>query len=136
VELEADAVLVVQALSNVIRNAAEAMAEAGSPQRRLRVSTATQLRRAPQGGRAQRVVLAVDDTGPGISADVLERMFNPFFTTRQTGTGLGLAIVHRIVDAHGGHVSVANRAAGGSTVELCLPPCPVGANNGTSPRTE
>jgi signal transduction histidine kinase len=136
VDFEADAGLVVQALANVIRNAAEAMAEAGSPQRRVRLSTARQVRRAPQGGRSERVVLAVDDTGPGISADVLERMFNPFFTTRQTGTGLGLAIVHRIVDAHGGHVSVANRAAGGSTVELCLPPCPVGAQNGTSPKTE
>ena len=136
VEIEADAGLVVQALANVIRNAAEAMAEAGSPQRRLRLSAARQVRRVPQGGRSERVVLAVDDTGPGIPADVLERMFNPFFTTRQTGTGLGLAIVHRIVDAHGGHVSVANRAAGGSTVELCLPPCPVGVNNGTSPKTE
>ncbi len=62
-------------------------------------------------------------------------MFNPFFTTRRTGTGLGLAIVHRIVDAHGGHVSVANRAGGGSTVELCLPPCPVGVNR-SDPDTE
>jgi signal transduction histidine kinase len=136
VDFEADTGLLVQALANVIRNAAEAMAEAGSPQRSVRLTASRQVRRAPQGGRSERVVLAVDDTGPGIRADVLERMFNPFFTTRQTGTGLGLAIVHRIVDAHGGHVSVANRADGGSTVELCLPPCPVGARDGNSPQTE
>ena len=82
------------------------------------------------------VVLQVADTGPGISDDVLDRMFNPFFTTRQTGTGLGLAIVHRIVDAHGGHVSVANRAGGGSVVELCLPPRPLEPVNGTGPDRE
>ena len=48
-------------------------------------------------------------------------MFNPFFTTRKTGTGLGLAIVHRIVDAHGGQVSVENRPDGGAEVRLYLP---------------
>jgi signal transduction histidine kinase len=135
VEIEADSGLVVQALANVIRNAAEAMAEAGSPRREVHLTASRHVRRAPQGGRPEHVVLGVADTGPGISADVLERMFNPFFTTRQTGTGLGLAIVHRIVDAHGGHVSVANRDAGGSNVELCLPPCPVGSNQ-IEPDTE
>jgi signal transduction histidine kinase len=50
----------------------------------------------------EHVVLAVEDTGPGIPAAARERIFNPFFTTREEGTGLGLAIVHRIVDAHGG----------------------------------
>ncbi|MHC4420752.1 MAG: sensor histidine kinase [Planctomycetota bacterium] len=135
VSLEVDTGLVVQALANVIRNAAEAMAEAGTSRREISLSAARKARRAPQGGRPARVVLAVADTGPGISADVLERMFNPFFTTRRTGTGLGLAIVHRIVDAHGGHVAVANRAGGGSTVELCLPPRPVGSN-GCDPDTE
>jgi len=78
--------------------------------------------RLPRGGRAECIVLGVQDSGPGISPEVLERMFNPFFTTRRTGTGLGLAIVHRIVEAHGGHVAVSNRTAGGAVVELCLPP--------------
>src|SRR5262249_12669784 len=107
---DADAGLVVQALCNVIRNAAEAMEASGSPVRRLTFSAACQRRRAPGspgGESALRVVLAVQDTGPGISPEVLARMFNPFFTTRRAGTGLGLAIVHRIVEAHGGHVAVA-----------------------------
>jgi two-component system sensor histidine kinase HydH len=136
IEVEADAGLVAQALANVIRNAAEAMAEANSPRREIRVSAVRQARRSPEGGRPLRVVLQVADTGPGISDDILRRMFNPFFTTRRTGTGLGLAIVHRIVDAHGGHVSVANRAGGGSVVELCLPPRPLQPVNGTGPDRE
>ena len=78
-------------------------------------------------------MIAVHDNGPGMDADVLKRMFNPFFTTRPTGTGLGLAIVHRIVEAHGGHVAVANRSGGGTTVSLCLPPRPSNDNTRTSP---
>jgi signal transduction histidine kinase len=136
IEVEADAGLVAQALANVIRNAAEAMAEAASPRREIRVQAVHQPRRCPEGGRPERVVLQVADTGPGISDEVLQRMFNPFFTTRRTGTGLGLAIVHRIVDAHGGHVSVANRAGGGSLVELCLPPRPLEPAHGAGPDRE
>ena len=66
-------------------------------------------------------MIIFDDTGPGIPSEVVDRMFNPFFTTRQAGTGLGLAIVHRIVDAHGGHVGVSRAGIGGARVELRLP---------------
>ncbi len=121
-ELEVDMTLMVQALANIIRNAAEAMAESCHGERTLSVTLELQRRRLPTGGRAQCIVLGVRDSGPGISPEVLERMFNPFFTTRRTGTGLGLAIVHRIVEAHGGHVAVSNRTGGGAVVELCLPP--------------
>ena len=120
-ELEVDTTLMVQALANIIRNAAEAMAESRRDERTVRVTIGLERRRLPRGGRAERIVLGVHDSGPGIPPEVLERMFNPFFTTRRTGTGLGLAIVHRIVEAHGGHVAVSNRTAGGARVELCLP---------------
>lgn len=124
VELEADADGIVGALANVVRNAVEAMDEAGSARRELRVAAACRPRRvpgAPDGRRSPHVVLSVTDSGPGIAPETLKRMFNPFFTTRRTGTGLGLAIVHRLVDAHGGHVAVSSRPGEGSTVELCLP---------------
>ena len=125
--LAADPGLIVQALGNLIRNAVQSMDETANGRRTLRLSIARSPRRLPGGGREDRVVIGVGDTGPGFGPQVLRRMFNPFFTTRKSGTGLGLAIVHRIVDAHGGHVSVANVAEGGAVVELCLPPVPLPA---------
>ncbi len=134
IRLEADGGLLVQALGNVIRNALEAMAESDSPRKELRLQVERRRCRVPGGTQADRVVFSVSDTGPGLPRDVMERMFNPFFTTRATGTGLGLAIVHRIVDAHGGHVNVLNRPEGGATVELCLPLSPpAGAGTSDSP---
>ncbi|MEE9213027.1 MAG: ATP-binding protein [Phycisphaeraceae bacterium] len=106
--IHADPDLLHQALLNTIRNAVEAMA-AG----RNGVLT---LAARPEDGQ---VVLTVRDTGPGIGAADIDRLFNPFFTTRNTGTGLGLAIVHRIVDAHGGTISVHND--GGAVFELRVP---------------
>ena len=121
--LEADETLLIQALSNLIRNAVEAMVEAGSPQKTLTLATRKAVRRCPDRVSRVRLVFLVQDSGPGIPADVVDRMFNPFFTTRRTGTGLGLAIVHRIVDAHGGHVSVGAGDDGiGARIEICLPP--------------
>ncbi len=120
--VEVDSGLMVQALGNVIRNGVEALADPRETRRELRLEAAHREMRIPDGGCEHRVVIAVHDTGPGISPEVLTRMFNPFFTTRPTGTGLGLAIVHRIVEAHGGHVAVTNRGASGTTVSLCLPP--------------
>jgi len=114
-EFVADSGLVQQAIVNVLRNAMEAAMETSSGEPRVRILT----KRTREKGLGPCVVIAIRDNGPGISADVLERMFNPFFTTRAAGTGLGLAIVHRIVDAHGGRVRVKNNTpAAGATVEL------------------
>ena len=133
--LEADSGLLVQALGNLIRNGVEAMVESAASRRELRVEAIRQRRRCPDGRRAVRIVFCVADTGPGLSPEARQRMFNPFFTTRRTGTGLGLAIVHRIVDAHGGHVTAANGPDGGARVELCLPPKP-STSSGDDPPTE
>ncbi len=145
VGVECDACLVGQALVNVVRNAFEAVHEsvsAGARDGHEVVVDAFEGRAALSGARAAEcVVFSVRDTGPGVSGDVVRRMFNPFFTTRATGTGLGLAIVHRIVDAHGGRVSVRNNKeharAGedprGATVELILPRrAPAGGDAGRS----
>lgn len=111
----ADPGLLQQALLNLVRNAVDAMAGVDEP----RVLTLA-VRRDEVG-----IVLSVSDTGPGVSEDCLERIFNPFFTTRSTGTGLGLAIVHRIADAHGGSIAVHREPNhGGAVFVLSLPDRP------------
>ena len=70
----------------------------------------------------QRVVrITVEDDGPGVPDHLMDKVFNPFFTTKDTGAGLGLAIVHRIAEENGGSVSVANRSSGGARFTLTLP---------------
>ncbi len=88
-----------QALVNLFQNAMQATGDGGE------VVVVTHL------DHARRLVrLEVTDNGPGVSDDNLERLFQPFFTTREDGTGLGLAIVRKIVEYHGGRVSASNRA--------------------------
>ncbi|MEZ6243764.1 MAG: ATP-binding protein [Phycisphaerales bacterium] len=116
-DLSCDAGLCVQALVNLVRNAVEAMEGRG----RLRVSAREACELDGSGAEGHWAVLSVHDSGPGIPPDVVERMFNPFFTTRATGTGLGLAIVHRILDAHSGRVEVVSKEGQGATVELWFP---------------
>jgi signal transduction histidine kinase len=67
------------------------------------------------------VVLSVADTGGGIPEGILDDVFNPFFTTKETGTGLGLALVRRVVRAHGGYVEVQNRPGAGVTFRVWFP---------------
>lgn len=121
--LECDEQLVHRALVNIIRNAVEAMRSHIDPAM-ARPAVLT-LRAHASVADADAVVLTIRDTGPGIPPGAIERIFNPFFTTRATGTGLGLAIVHRIVDAHGGSIRVRNIVESGATlgaeVELILP---------------
>jgi signal transduction histidine kinase len=134
----ADGPLVAQAVANLICNAVQAMH--GMPLREVTLSAREARLRTPDGTRRGFIVLAVEDTGPGIPAEARERIFNPFFTTREEGTGLGLAIVHRIVDAHGGMTACAESTrpvAGrgrGARLELSLPlePTKVVAAEGVS----
>lgn len=154
IAMTADSALLQQALVNVIQNAVQAMVgDIASPnvfaQHRLTLGVAeTRVAmgsKADAGGieseengrrtsrtREQVVVLTVKDSGPGMTQETIERMFNPFFTTRAAGTGLGLAIVHRIIDAHGGQIRVRNNCdvasananeieRRGACVEIILP---------------
>lgn len=120
VTLEGDSLLLTQAIGNVVRNAVEAIVESSPTRKAIRLSASTKHRRSA-GGRAAFLVLCVEDSGPGIPEGIADRIFNPFFTTRSTGTGLGLAMVHRIVEAHGGHVTLGKSPMGGAQVELALP---------------
>lgn len=108
-----DAGLVAQALANLIRNAVEAIVEDGP-----RGAGVVEVSVSIEG---DRVVYEVCDNGPGLPDGALERMFNPFYTTRQTGCGLGLAMVQRIVDAHGGLVDAGCGRTGGARFALALP---------------
>ena len=134
--VEADPTLLQQTLLNLIRNAVDAMSETASPggeggggrgEGRMQ-GRGSQEARGESAGRVLtldayseggQVVMIVRDSGPGIAEADIDRIFNPFFTTRNTGTGLGLAIVHRIIDAHSGAISVHND--GGAVFSLSLP---------------
>jgi signal transduction histidine kinase len=105
-----DGNLLSQALLNLLLNAIQATPSGGSVSVRFCAAPAAKSRR--------QFCLAVRDGGPGIDPRILERIFNPFFTTKETGTGLGLSIVHRIVDAHEGTITASNLAGGGAMFEM------------------
>ena len=80
-------------------------------------------------------IIEIRDTGPGISEENLHRIFNPFFTTKDTGTGLGLAIVHRIIEAHEGTIRASNHPDGGARFVVRLPLAPLGEYESGRPGT-
>lgn len=92
-----DTVQIQHVILNLIRNGLEAPAEANTPTRELLVRTGL----APDGD----IEISVLDNGPGLSPQALERLFDPFFSTKAEGTGLGLAISNTLVRAHGGSLS-------------------------------
>ncbi len=102
-----------QVLMNLVKNAEEAMGSSGE----VTVST----RRRPSRGGAGYVEILVQDSGPGISPEVQQHLFVPFFTTKPRGTGLGLAISQRMVQAMGGRIEVASQPGAGSVFTVVLP---------------
>lgn len=100
---------VMQMVINLVHNAAQILGAGGGT---VRITT------LDQGGTA---TLMVEDSGPGVPAELRERIFTPYFTTRQNGTGLGLAIVAQIVRTHGGEVSCdASPELGGACFTVVL----------------
>jgi two-component system, NtrC family, sensor histidine kinase HydH len=111
-EIPLDESLAEQAFLNIVQNAYDAMNSKGGV---LRVST----RKAQAGGR-EGVEVRIEDTGPGIPAELREQIFNPFVTTKKTGVGLGLSIVSKIMDGHRGSIRVES-GAGGACFVLFFP---------------
>jgi len=108
--IEADPAQIQQVLVNLAVNAIQAMPEGGT----LTIETSA---------RDEVVSLIVEDSGTGMNKEVLEQIFNPFFTTKGVahGTGLGLSVVHGIVTSHGGKVLVESEPGKGSRFEVLLP---------------
>ena len=105
-----------QVFWNLASNAFEAMSSGG----RLTVSTGR--RRVGAGAQSGDIIeIAFQDTGEGIKKEALDKIFLPFFTTKNEGSGLGLASVHRIVDLHGGWIRVESQEGKGSRFVVCLP---------------
>ena len=113
-----DAVLIGQCMLNLVLNAVESMSQ--SPGEKTNGSRRLDVRFSPPppGSDARQFHLTVCDNGPGIPSGVLDRIFNPFFTTKDTGSGLGLAIVHRVVEAHEGSITAGNVEGGGAKFEI------------------
>lgn len=101
-----------QVLTNLVKNAAEAMPQGGSVVLRVGLRPAATPPVA---------LLDVEDDGPGIPPGERERLFQPYFTTKSEGTGLGLPIVQGIVTAHGGRVEVESSESGGARFRVLLP---------------
>jgi signal transduction histidine kinase/ActR/RegA family two-component response regulator len=100
-----------QVLLNTVVNAEQAIAATGQPGR-IRIAARVA---------KSRVILAVEDSGPGIPPAILDRVFEPFFTTKgEAGTGLGLAISQSLVQANGGRMAIENIAGGGARVAIEL----------------
>jgi len=125
-----DRAKIAQVLVNLLTNAADAVADSGG-----RVTVRTSQRQLTGFGanigdarsevfRAgdHVVVTEIEDNGPGIPADKLDKIFDPFFTTKPTGTGtgLGLTVARTIMDLHGGILTVSNGAKGGACMTMML----------------
>ncbi len=107
-EIRADANMLYQAFLNILLNALQAMPESGT----IRIHA-----EADDGW----VRVFFEDSGPGLSEKIGEKIWDPFFTTKEKGTGLGLGIVKNIIDAHGGRIRIENRSEGGARVVVELP---------------
>ena len=119
----ADEESLYRAVINLVGNALEAMPEGGQLGLHLGLAPADGFR--PRTGTAGRhVVIEVSDTGAGIPREDADRLFNPFFTTKERGTGLGLAVTHKIVEDHGGVINFESTTGAGTTFRIVLPLTP------------
>jgi two-component system sensor kinase FixL len=101
-----------QVVLNLVMNAFDALAEVGHRPRQVVVRT-----RGLDGA----VLVEVADNGPGIAADALASIFEPFVTTKRSGMGMGLSVTRSIMSAHGGKIWAENNEAGGACFHVILP---------------
>ncbi|HEY6828311.1 MAG TPA: ATP-binding protein, partial [Gemmatimonadaceae bacterium] len=111
--ITADRVQLQQVLLNLIMNAVESMSAVNDHARELTIRT--------EQSKTGDILIAVSDSGPGIDPDRVDRVFQPFYTTKKTGTGMGLAICRSIVAAHGGRLWVDANRPRGAVFQFTLP---------------
>ena len=111
--IQGDRVQLQQVLLNLILNAVEAMSGVSERSRELRIGTGPDA----SGG----VLVTVQDSGPGLHPESVDRLFDAFYTTKPGGMGMGLSICRSIVEAHGGQIWTAGAAGPGATVQFTLP---------------
>jgi two-component system, LuxR family, sensor kinase FixL len=115
-EVLVDAGQIQQVILNLVRNSLDALTGRSAAGRQITIRTALSV----QG----EVQLSVCDNGPGVSAQAMKRIFDPFFSTKENGTGLGLAITHTIARAHGGTVGHRPNVPSGACFDILLPAHP------------
>ena len=107
-EIQADADMLYQSFLNILLNAMQSMPGGGKIAVAIRSNS-------------KAVTINFDDEGQGISDEILEKIWDPFFTTKEMGTGLGLGMVKNIIESHGGNIRIENRTEGGTRVIVELP---------------
>lgn len=117
--IRGDRIQLQQIIVNLIINAVEAMSNASEGSRELVISTVE---------KADGVLVVVRDSGPGLSPESLERLFDPFYTTKPDGIGMGLSICRSIIEAHGGRLWAATNVPQGATFQFTLPTRPDSAS--------
>ena len=107
----ADENLIEEMVLNLLNNAAEAMKtmEAG---KKIVVATFVE---------GEHIIIRVSDSGPGVSQEIRDEIFDPYFTTKHEGTGIGLSLCHRIINDHGGSLTVSDSEFGGAEFQIEMP---------------
>ncbi|MEZ5316014.1 MAG: ATP-binding protein [Vicinamibacterales bacterium] len=123
-DLLADSHQLRQLFSNLLANGFEALGGEGHIEIRGSLVPVDESLAPAADPDPPQVVVEVRDNGPGISAEDLERIFSPFFTTKPQGTGLGLAIVRKVIDAHEGRIDAVSAPGRGATFRVTLPVVP------------
>jgi signal transduction histidine kinase len=113
-DIMADSTMLYQSFLNILLNAMQSMPEGG----RILVEISSN---------DQRVTIHFDDEGQGIPPENINKIWDPFFTTKEQGTGLGLGIVKNIIESHGGSIQIVNRPVSGARVTVELPLKPTAA---------
>ena len=118
--IHADSQQISQAFNNIVLNALQAMPGGGTLAVRIDSTTLDESNRySLKPGTYVRIVF--EDSGCGIAKDDLIKIYDPYFTTKESGTGLGLSTTHSIISKHGGHIDIASEVGKGARVTILLP---------------